>query len=214
MSHRHINRRNISRQSGATLIVSLVILAVITVLGLASIRNSSLELKMSASARDRAVAFQRAEAALNRIERELATKPPPYRKSHFMPTCNGDKCFKPDCPKGLCFAGDFDGASSTTQCKTVKTGEERKEFWKDKDIWKENGGHLTLPVAKTSDAATAEDVKYIIEFMCFVPRTEQVISSDSKEGETDVPLFQITVKAQGEASRSTVMLQSTFRISE
>lgn len=203
-----------SAQGGATLIVSLILLAVITILGLASIRNSSLELKMAASARDRAVAFQRAEAALTRIERSLATTPIPYRMEHFLTTCTGDNCFDPDCKKGLCFAGDFDNAVSTTQCKTVKAGNTQKEFWKDKNIWNDAGKHKKAYVGKTSGTANVDPVKYIVEFMCFVPRTEQTIASPDKEGDTDVPLFRITVKAEGEASRATVMLQSTFRVAE
>lgn len=208
------NRKRASSQRGATLIVSLVILAVITILGIASIRNSSLELKMAASARDRAVAFQRAEAALTRVEETLSAEPPPFGVSSFLSTCSGNNCFKADCSNGLCFAGDFDNATSTTQCKTVKAGQDQREFWKEPSVWNTAGKHRTASVGKTKDSATAEDVKYIIEFMCFVPRTAQVISSTHKEGDTDVPLYRITVQAQGEASRSTVMLQSTFRVSQ
>lgn len=202
------------RQQGATLIVSLVILAVITILGLASIRNSSMELRMAASARDRAVAFQRAEAALTRIERTLATPTPPYNIGHFLTTCTGDKCFKADCTNGLCFAGDFENATSTTQCKTVKNGETKTEFWKDPTVWSSDAKHKKLYVGKANEDATVDPVKYIVEFMCFVPRTEQIISSPDREGDSDVPLFRVTVQAQGEAQRSQVMLQSTFRVAK
>lgn len=212
-----VHRRNAlgaAPQRGATLVVSLVILAIITVLGLASVRNSNLELKMAASARDRAVAFQRAEAAISRVERELSTIPPPFGMKNFLTTCSGDRCFKEDCSNGLCFAGDFDNATSTTQCKAVKNGAARKEFWKDKSIWKTDDKHIKAYVGTTSDSATVNEVKYIIEFLCFVPRTDVTITSEDKQGETDVPLFRITARAQGEASRANVMLQSTFRVAQ
>lgn len=202
-----------SSQSGATLIVSLIILAVITLLGIASIRSSNLELKMAASARDRAVAFQRAEAALSRIENSLKGTPPPYRMNNFASTCSGRWCFNENCDNGLCFAGDFDGAKSTTQCKLSKNGVDPKEFWKDKALWESKA--QSLSVAKSSAlVGDVEDVRYLIEFMCFVPRSEQVITGSAKEGDADVPLFRITVKAKGESERSTVMLQSTYRVSE
>lgn len=204
--------RSMSRQSGATLIVSLVILAVITLLGIASIRNSSLELRMAASARDRAIAFQRAEAALARIENSLSTTPPPYGLNNFVSTCSNN-CFNKNCDNGLCFAGDFDNAKSTTQCKPAPVVPPQKEFWKDDAIWETKA--LQMPVAKTSTSVgSVEDVKYLIEFLCFVPRSNQQITSSAKAGEGDVPLFRITVRATGESARSTVMLQSTYRVSE
>jgi len=202
-----------SFQGGATLIVSLIILAVITLLGIASIRSSNLELKMAASARDRAVAFQRAEAALSRIENSLKGVPPPYRMNNFASTCSGRWCFNANCDNGLCFAGDFDGAKSTTQCKLSKDGVAPKEFWKDQTLWDSKA--QALSVAKTTPTVgDVEDVRYLIEFMCFVPRGDQVITSAAKEGDADVPLFRITVKARGESARSTVMLQSTYRVAE
>lgn len=199
-----------SHQQGATLIVSLVILAVITLLGVASIRSSNLELRMAASARDRAVAFQRAEAALARIENTLSATPPPYGINNLVNTC-GTQCFNKDCDNGLCFAGDFDG-KSTTQCKLAPITAPQKEFWKDKTIWEKKAQRLE--VGKTNTSLAVEDVRYLIEFLCFVPRTNQQITSATKDGDSDVPLFRITVQATGESARSTVMLQSTYRVSE
>lgn len=207
---KHNIKRN--RQQGATLIVSLVILAVVTLLGVASMRSSNLELRMAASARDRAVAFQRAETALARIENSLSTTPPPYGINNFSSAC-GNNCFNENCDNGLCFAGDFANANSTTQCRLAPVAPPQKEFWKDDTIWETKA--LQMPVAKTSTSVdSVEDVKYLIEFLCFVPRSNQQITSSAKDGEGDVPLFRITVRATGESARSTVMLQSTYRVSD
>ncbi|MEW6445755.1 MAG: pilus assembly PilX family protein [Pseudomonadota bacterium] len=51
-------------QAGAALIVSLIMLLLMTILGLASVRNTALEEKMTANAYDRSLAFQAAEAGL------------------------------------------------------------------------------------------------------------------------------------------------------
>ena len=59
---------NITQQQGATLIVALVLLAIVTIVGIAGMRGSNLEMKMIASARDRAMAFEAAEAALKIVE--------------------------------------------------------------------------------------------------------------------------------------------------
>src|SRR5690606_24054362 len=94
----------------------LIILAVVTLLGVASMRASNLELRMAASARDRAVAFQAAESALARVEREVITQ---YSISNVLPGCTGTECFNPDCNYGLCFTGDLEGAVYRDDCRLV-----------------------------------------------------------------------------------------------
>lgn len=56
------------RQRGVALIVALVLLLVVTVIGLASMRSTSLQERMSANMVDRSLAFQRAESALRAAE--------------------------------------------------------------------------------------------------------------------------------------------------
>lgn len=52
------------RQDGVALFIALVVLLIITVLGISGLQTTTLEERMAASARDRDVAFQTAEAAL------------------------------------------------------------------------------------------------------------------------------------------------------
>ena len=52
------------RQEGVALFISLVVLLIITVLGISGLQTTTLEERMAASARDRDIAFQSAEAAL------------------------------------------------------------------------------------------------------------------------------------------------------
>lgn len=54
----------IKRQHGATLIVSIIFLLILTVIGLAGIEVTGLEEKMAGNMRDRNLAFQSAESAL------------------------------------------------------------------------------------------------------------------------------------------------------
>jgi type IV pilus assembly protein PilX len=53
------------------LVVALVLLVVATIIGLAGIRGTSLQERMSANMYDRSLAFQRAEAALRDAERAI-----------------------------------------------------------------------------------------------------------------------------------------------
>lgn len=59
-----------SKQDGAALIVSLIILVVVTLIGLSSIQISTQEERMSANAFDRSMGFQGAEAALREGEKK------------------------------------------------------------------------------------------------------------------------------------------------
>lgn len=203
---------NQNRQNGATLIVSLVILAVVTLLGVASMRSSNMELRMAASARDRAVAFQRAEAALLRVERALATSP--YSIGSFDSNCTGT-CFTQDCDDGLCFTGQFDSQGSRKQCKLVDSAGIVKPAWTEDDFWEAEGKYREENVLGTAEGIDPAPVKYVIEFLCFAPSGGRDIYGGSGgvvvEGDTDVPLYRITARAEGEAGRSAVILQSVYR---
>jgi type IV pilus assembly protein PilX len=106
--HRFSVRANapIRQRGAATLIMVMVLLVVITLIGLSGMRGTVMEERMSASTRDRGLAFQAAEAALRAGEDFVATKPPPT-----MPTTG--------CTNGLCGIPDpaatpvWDSASST-----------------------------------------------------------------------------------------------------
>jgi type IV pilus assembly protein PilX len=58
-------------QRGVALVVALVLLVVATLIGLAGIRGTNLQERMSANMYDRSLAFQRAESALRAAERAI-----------------------------------------------------------------------------------------------------------------------------------------------
>ncbi len=64
-----------TRQDGAVLFTSLVFLVVMTVIALASIRSSTLELRMSLNEETRVTAFQRAQALSDAIVFSPGTTP-------------------------------------------------------------------------------------------------------------------------------------------
>lgn len=205
------------RQSGATLIVSLVILAVVTLLGVASMRASNLELRMAASARDRSIAFQAAEAALIKIEKDLigaAGVPPLYGTPNFLPSCSSstNACFSSACTNGLCFTGDFVGAQTFSDCQLAKGSGETDYPWQQNMNWQTDVKHDTVNVTSVADEDVTHPVKFMIEFLCYVPVDEKVDSPAAGVSAASwVPLFRITTRAEGESGRANVMLQSVVQ---
>ena len=62
-----------SRQNGAALITSLVILLILTVLGITGMGTTSMEERMTGNMRDQLISFQAAEAGLSDGERHVNT---------------------------------------------------------------------------------------------------------------------------------------------
>ncbi len=60
----YTKNNNLQTQNGSALIISLIILLVMTILGIQGMQSSALEEKMASNYRDRAMAFEAAEAAL------------------------------------------------------------------------------------------------------------------------------------------------------
>lgn len=209
-----------SQQRGATLVVALVILAVITLLGITSIRSSSLELKMAASARDRSIAFQAAESALLTVERHMIAQPP--RRIALLPSCSTpvgsgdiqDQCFTDTCTNGRCFTGRFVGTTQNSDCRLTNATDQMVQPWKNTGIWNSPESHAVIQVARTDAAPEIMEVKYLLEFMCFVLPDDIALENNTDPYSDAVPLYRITVMAAGEAGRANVMLQSTISVPE
>lgn len=89
---RHYSVRSSDQRGAATLVTVLILLLVVALIGLASLRGTLMEERMSASVRDRGLAFQAAEAALREGELVAADK------GKTMPAsgCVKGLCAKPD----------------------------------------------------------------------------------------------------------------------
>ncbi len=70
-------------QSGAVLIVGLILLLVMTMLGLTAMQTTSLEERMAGNMRDRGIAFQAAELALRAGEQKVFDGPPTSGNGFF-----------------------------------------------------------------------------------------------------------------------------------
>ncbi|WP_374510941.1 PilX N-terminal domain-containing pilus assembly protein [Niveibacterium sp.] len=96
------------RQRGATLVVSLILLVMITMLALSTMRTSTMEERMSRFSREQSLAFQAAESALKDAEIEFS--PNGGERSGlinkglgFVPDCEASGTGSPDRRfRGLC----------------------------------------------------------------------------------------------------------------
>ena len=73
-----------SRQRGVVLVIALILLAIITLLGIAVMHTTVTEERMAGNMRDRSLAFQAAEAALREGERYLSPE-----NNLVLPTFDG-----------------------------------------------------------------------------------------------------------------------------
>jgi type IV pilus assembly protein PilX len=198
------------KQQGAALVVSLVLLAVVTLIGVTGMQASTSELKMATAAQDHATAFAAAEAALTQVEEQLALAPPDREK--LLSTCTGTGCFSKTCNGGVCFQGSFKNVDSEFDCKVADpTGVVQAiDFWSDTtlNIWKTSSRYKSIKIERL-DA----EVKYITEFLCYVKRDAITpFSGAAGEKNNGAPLFRITAFAQGNGLRGKVMLQSTYKV--
>ena len=193
------------RQNGNVLVVTLVLLLVFTMLGLASIGDVSLNERIATNYRDKNVSFQAAEAALKEGEEKAFELAAIHQWENFQSSCTGDDCFTSTCNKGLCFNGSFDSSGDCiTQSLSI-------ELWEDPSTWTATD---VAAVSTQSFSLLSEPPKYIIEFMCFIPADPD----NNPNPTTSYPgvdwsyMYRITAYSVGEAGSSKVAVQSTFKV--
>lgn len=95
-------------QRGIALVVALVLLLVITLVGLAAVRGTIMQQKMSANLYDREVAFQNAEAALRTAASLVATNPGIIGRNCRSggTACQANPFDDPNFPKGSIYTVD------------------------------------------------------------------------------------------------------------
>lgn len=173
-----------NKQKGIVLIMVLSLLMALTILGVSSISNSTLETRMATNFQDRNAAFQAAEAALREGERLIETKN--YNGTEFTNQCNGGLC---ECTK-------------TTTCGY--NGDNTQTFWELDTVWDTSSKHMTYQTYSITELAAP--AKYIIEHMGNICTTSATCTPTS----TDPKIFRITTIGYGTTLTSKVMLQSTY----
>lgn len=176
-----LEESHVMKQTGAALIVSLVLLVLVTLLGVAGIQSVALEEKMAGNAYDRNIAFQAAEAAL-RVGESIAEA----NKEGFPD--DSDPCppvsAVDNCTGGLCPPPDIN-------CPPR---------------WKAPG--FTGWVDAVSLGELAGTPQYFVEYLGNTfPCTKGASSSSDPN---NCKRYRITARSRPGAGRATVILQSVY----
>ncbi len=176
----------LSSQRGVALAVVLILLVIMTLLGLAAMRGTLMEERMSANQLDRSMSFQAAEAALREGE-EVATGKP------LLP---GNGALGSGCAAGLCAIPD----------PTVVT-----PVWMNSAVW----AAAPSAVVDLGSGVTATP-KYIVELLAdnVPPKGDCTTSGDvSPDADCTGTERRYRITALSEANdRAQVMLQTTYAV--
>lgn len=176
------------QQRGAALIISLILLVLITMVGVASLRNVVLEEKMASNFYDRSLAFQAAEAGLRAGEAVAvaqASTTPRHAQALALAVPTSSAQCATSCSGGLCSA----------------PGVHCDERWAISDFpgWTDATG-VTL------NAQAGAAPQYFVEFLGndFPCDPEQPTLNNS------CARYRVTARSQTGADRAEVILQSVF----
>ena len=175
-------------QTGAALIVSLVILVIMTMIGLAAMRTSSMAEKMAANTMDVEIAFQATEIALRGAEAwisGLTVEPDPNN------TGSGN----------IWVADVMDPDDGNAE-----------SWWHERDAAWRAANAIPFPTAITfetnSGTSTITTPRYIIEYQQFV--TDDLVVGTGGGPSTGRVYYRITARGTGGSNQSRVLLQSTM----
>jgi type IV pilus assembly protein PilX len=171
------------RQQGASLVIALMFLIVLTILGLVSVRSSTLHERMAGNDRDRAVAFEAAEAALRDAEVDILTNLTPA------------SAFNAACTNGLCVPA------------TVATPNWQQVPWTGATsrVYGVASGAGAYPVA------VAQAPRYIVELLPDLPAgAGNSLNSNVRSSTSGGTAYRITARGWGQRATTQVMLQSVY----
>ncbi|MEJ2645875.1 MAG: PilX N-terminal domain-containing pilus assembly protein [Gammaproteobacteria bacterium] len=180
-----IIRGSIRRQCGAVLVVSLLILLVMTIIGIVAMHTTTLEEKMAGNTRQRDLAFQAAEAALQDGETDLVKNQP--------------VSFDTSCTNGLC----LDVTTSATSSASAAP------YWDSAGDWanaRNYGAYTGVAALKGLPAP-----KYLLEKMPPAPVPgENLTNTSSYTGALPTQMYRVTSKATASNGNIVVELQSVY----
>ena len=157
---------------GTILILAASVLLILTLGAVLLTYRSMLGSKILANRLDSEEAFSIAEEAFLIIERDI------------IPHISIDY-FNSDCNNGYCFSGE--NKELTQECITTKR---IPSAWEDIKHWQKAEYHQELNFSYKNNQVTA---KYIIEFLCYIPKDTDILLVDYNNLTDMAMLFRITV---------------------
>jgi type IV pilus assembly protein PilX len=170
-------------QRGSSLVIALIFLIVLTILGLVSVRSSTLQERMAGNDRDRAIAFEAAEAALRDAERDILANLTP------------ESPFDAACTNGLCLPSTV----ATPQWRTVPWAGATSRIYGVAS----GAGDYPLDVAQPP--------RYIVELLPDLPvGAGNSLNANARSSTSGGTAYRITARGWGRRDTTQVMLQSVY----
>ena len=169
-----------SRQSGAALITSLLLLLVLTVLGVVMMQTSRMQERMAGNTRDLNLALQGAEAGLRYGEATVAAAP-------IAPFGSGAPCT-------VCQLGALPVAMYDLSQFNWLTDPSAQTY---------GGGTVVANLAQSNGVGLQANPKYTVEYVSRV-------RDDLSPGSNAVDYYQVTGYSTGASGNAHVVVQSTY----
>lgn len=199
------------RQQGSVLIVSLGILAVLTLIGLSGANNTVLEERMAGNFRDQRVAFESAESVLVNAESWIEAND--LNPIAGGAACIGTQCFDANCTNGLCFNGTLGNTYAACEHSPTATPVWNRD--NALDVWDNAARHR---VADTSAqlSGSVGGGRFVVEFMCFLRLDPAAPLSAELHGSAAffrdyAEVYRITAMGFGATPNARSVVQSTYR---
>ena len=174
----------LSRQSGAALISSLLLLLVLTVLGVVMMQTSRMQERMAGNTRDLNLALQGAEAGLRYGEAVIAAAP-------VAPFAGGTPCSV--CPVGVLPIAMYD----LSQFNWLTDG--RAQIYGKAT----STGAVAADLTQVNGVGLITNPKYTVEYIADV-------RDDASPTASGVDYYQVTSYSTGASGSANVVLQSTY----
>ncbi|MEH6824819.1 MAG: PilX N-terminal domain-containing pilus assembly protein [Motiliproteus sp.] len=174
-------KTNKQHQQGIALIICMIVLVVLTISGLSSIRDTSMEERMAGNMKNRNLAFQAAESALREGEEFL-------NSAVVLP--------------------DFDGTGGLYSQFSSGAVTSMSSSWADPSAVRTFGGDSDLSTYNLSLPEVVAAPVYIIERMDSLAPTSSV---EAGQAQDTVIYYRITTRAVGSTDTARVILQTVYR---
>lgn len=178
-------------QNGVALVLTLTILLILTLIGVASIQTTSMQERMSRNFRDANMAFQAAEAAIAEAETYIERI---STIDSFPEEPDIEDALSEACSAGLCTSTD--GRSRWQQSNGVVD-------WSDSSTY----------IESTTVLGSQAQSKYVVEYVAKVDIEQDTLNiGNVGEGGTSgrSHVFRVTARGIGGTTESTSMIQSLY----
>ncbi|WP_045860610.1 pilus assembly PilX family protein [Teredinibacter purpureus] len=187
------------RQSGATLVIALIILLVMSLIGISNMQSSTMQERMAANVRQKTVAFYSAESALKAAEAWFYST---VTKSEDITDFNGTS--------GLYSSIVRPGGGVAVPLSGVITDVGKPSDWGTTGIVQHDGGNIV------DEKLVSQQPRYVIEYLGRTRgtsnKTVSELNSDSKgEGELHPYMFRVTAIGWGKDKNIYTVLEATLR---